>query len=157
MSGGAALLSIVALGAEPAATSPVQPRVSSAASMEPAVDTARTEPARNTAATSANDGVAGKAPTSPTTGAAASRGTAANGARVVQDRLELDATQITGNRELPRVMYVVPWKRADLGDLSSRPVRSLLDEVLSPVDRDVFQRQNHYYEALRPDVAKVAP
>jgi hypothetical protein len=75
----------------------------------------------------------------------------------VQDRLELDATQITGNRELPRVMYVVPWKRADLGDLTGRPVNSLLDEVLAPVDRDVFQRQNRYYEALRPDAAKGAP
>ena len=71
----------------------------------------------------------------------------------MQDRLELEATQITGNRELPRVMYVVPWKRADLGDLTGRPVNSLLDEVLAPVDRDVFRRQNRYYEALRPDAA----
>jgi len=33
----------------------------------------------------------------------------------VVNRVELDTTQITGNRELPRVLYVVPWKRADLG------------------------------------------
>jgi hypothetical protein len=70
-----------------------------------------------------------------------------------QDRLELSATQITGNRELPRVMYVVPWKRPDPGDLSGRPANSLLDEVLAPVDRDVFQRQNRYYNALKPDAA----
>lgn len=69
------------------------------------------------------------------------------------DRIELDATQITGNRELPRVLYVVPWKRADLGELTGKPVRSLLDEVLAPVDRDVFQRQNRYHEALKPDTA----
>jgi hypothetical protein len=68
-----------------------------------------------------------------------------------QDRLELDTTQITGNRELPRVLYVVPWKRSDLGDLAGRPVNSLLDEVLAPVDRDVFKRQNRYYDALKPD------
>ena len=68
-----------------------------------------------------------------------------------QDRLELDTTQITGNRELPRVLYVVPWKRSDLGDLAGRPANSLLDEVLAPVDRDVFRRQNRYYEALKPD------
>ncbi|MET0281915.1 MAG: hypothetical protein ABW278_12450 [Steroidobacteraceae bacterium] len=71
-----------------------------------------------------------------------------------QDRIELEATQITGNRELPRVLYVVPWKRADLGDLSGRPTSSLLDEVLSPVDRDVFRRQNRYYRALKPDGEK---
>jgi hypothetical protein len=75
------------------------------------------------------------------------------GGRKAQDRLELDATQITGNSELPRVLYVVPWKRSDLGDLTGRPVNSLLDEVLTPVDRDVFRRQNRYYEALRPDAA----
>jgi hypothetical protein len=69
------------------------------------------------------------------------------------ERVELDATQITGNRELPRVLYVVPWKRADLGELSGKPVRSLLDEVLAPVDRDVFQRQNRYHDALKPDAA----
>lgn len=69
------------------------------------------------------------------------------------DRVELQATQITGNRELPRVMYVVPWKRPDPGDLSGRPANSLLDEVLAPVDRDVFQRQNRYYDALKPEAA----
>lgn len=68
----------------------------------------------------------------------------------VMDRLELEATQITGNRELPKVLYIVPWKRSDLGDLMGRPVNSLLDEVLAPVDRDVFKRENRYYTALQP-------
>jgi hypothetical protein len=70
-----------------------------------------------------------------------------------QDRIELEATQITGNRELPRVLYVVPWKRADLGDVAGKPPNSLLDEVLAPVDREVFRRQNRYYRALKPDSA----
>ncbi len=68
-----------------------------------------------------------------------------------QDRIELDTTQITGNRELPKVLYIVPWKRSDLGDLVGKPVNSLLDEVLAPVDRDVFKRENRYYDALKPD------
>lgn len=72
----------------------------------------------------------------------------------VMDRLELDPTQITGNRELPKVLYIVPWRRSDLGDLLGRPLNSLLDEVLAPVDRDVFRRQNRYYEALRPDAVR---
>jgi hypothetical protein len=72
------------------------------------------------------------------------------------DSLQLDTTQITGNRELPKVLYIVPWKRSDLGDLVGKPVNSLLDEVLTPVDRDVFKRQNRYYEALKPDAAKDA-
>lgn len=66
------------------------------------------------------------------------------------DRLELDTTDITGNRELPKVLYIVPWKRSDLGDVVGKPVNSLLDEVLQPLDRDVFQRENRYYDDLKP-------
>jgi hypothetical protein len=29
-------------------------------------------------------------------------------------------------------------------------VNSLLDEVLQPLDRDVFQRENRYYDDLKP-------
>lgn len=78
------------------------------------------------------------------------------GSGKAHDRIELDPTQITGNRELPKVLYIVPWKRSDLGDLVGKPVNSLLDEVLTPVDRDVFKRQNRYYDALKPDAAKQA-
>jgi hypothetical protein len=54
---------------------------------------------------------------------------------------------------LPKVLYIVPWKRADLGDLLGKPANSLLDEVLQPIDRDVFKRENRYYDALKPDAS----
>jgi hypothetical protein len=63
-------------------------------------------------------------------------------------RLDLDTTTVTGNRELPRVMYVVPWKKSDLGDLPAQPFNTLLDEALTPVDRDVFRREVTYYGAI---------
>ena len=88
--------------------------------------------------------------------AAAAQKPAAKGGNA-KDRLDLDSTQITGNRELPRVLYIVPWRSAELGDLVGRPVNSLLDEVLEPVDRDVFRRQNRYFEALQPNQAAPAP
>jgi hypothetical protein len=84
------------------------------------------------------------ATTSPTTGAVAAP---AKGAKS-SDSIQLETTQISGNRELPRVMYVVPWRRPDPGEFSGRPPNSLLDEALTPVDRDVFRRQNRYYSAL---------
>ncbi|MGC4028390.1 MAG: hypothetical protein QM696_05940 [Steroidobacteraceae bacterium] len=120
----------------PAAVTPAAASPRSTASLEPAVDTSA--PAR---------------PASPPSAASAAVAPA-TGTAGVRDRLELGTTQITGNRELPRVMYVVPWKRADLGDLTGRPVNSLLDEVLEPVDRDVFRRQNRYYQALQPDTGR---
>jgi hypothetical protein len=64
---------------------------------------------------------------------------------VQNDRLDLDTTIVTGNRELPKVLYIVPWKKADLGDLPAQPFNTLLDEVLTPVDRDVFRREVTYY------------
>jgi hypothetical protein len=65
------------------------------------------------------------------------------------DHLELDPTAITGNRELPKVMVIVPWKKAELGDLTGKPANSLLNEVLEPVDREVFRRELRYFEALQ--------
>jgi hypothetical protein len=50
----------------------------------------------------------------------------------------------------------VPWRNSELGDLVGRPVNSLLDEVLEPVDRDVFRRQNRYFEALQQNGAAPA-
>jgi hypothetical protein len=74
------------------------------------------------------------------------------------DRLELDTTVVTGNRELPKVLYIVPWKKAEIGDLPAQPFNTLLDEVLTPVDRDVFRREVTYYGALSSgDQAPGAP
>jgi hypothetical protein len=64
------------------------------------------------------------------------------------DRLDLDATSVTGNQELPRVLYILPWKESAIGDLTGKPVNSLLDEVLAPLDREVFLRQVKYFDQL---------
>jgi hypothetical protein len=62
-----------------------------------------------------------------------------------EDRANLEGTQILGSRELPKVLVIVPWKPPLAGDLVGRPVASLLDEALAPVDRDVFRRQVNYH------------
>ena len=66
----------------------------------------------------------------------------------VMDRLELGRTEITGNQELPKVLYIVPWRKSDPGDLMGRPVNTLLDEVLAPLDREEFIRQVDYHDDL---------
>ena len=66
----------------------------------------------------------------------------------VMDTMELGRTEITGNQELPKVLYIVPWQKSDPGDLMGRPVNTLLVEVLSPVDREEFLRQVGYYDDL---------
>jgi len=69
----------------------------------------------------------------------------------VMDSIELGRTEITGNQELPTVMYIVPWKKADPGDLMGKPVNTLLDEILAPIDREEFLRQVKYYDGLYGD------
>jgi hypothetical protein len=118
----AVLLTTAAFAAEPAAeqTAPAEPAPKASTDASPAVNTSAT-PAADTSKQ------------------------AAPGKRVQSDRVTLDTTIVTGNRELPKVLYIVPWKKADLGDLPAQPFNTLLEEVLTPVDRDVFRREVTYY------------
>jgi hypothetical protein len=143
------LLSAAALAQDPG--TPGTPPAESRDSMEPGVNTSAPSSAPPAPQAAAPAPAATPAANKPASAAppAARKSTA-------KDRLDLDATQITGNRELPKVLYIVPWRNAELGDLVGRPVNSLLDEVLEPVDRDVFRRQNRYFEALQPNEAAPA-
>ena len=69
----------------------------------------------------------------------------------VMDSIELGRTEITGNQELPKVLYIVPWQKSDPGDLMGKPVNTLLDDVLAPLDREEFMRQVEYHRDLYGD------
>jgi hypothetical protein len=145
-----------------AAIAQAPPPSNPGADMEPGVNTSAPSAAPQAPVTSpppaATPAASAARPSGPGTrpaAAAANKGQSAPRGNA-KDRLDLESTQITGNRELPKVLYIVPWRSAELGDLVGRPVNSLLDEVLEPVDRDVFRRQNRYFEALQPNEAAPA-
>lgn len=71
-----------------------------------------------------------------------------SGGIAAAENLDLQGATITGNRELPKVLYIVPWKKPDPADLGGGAGPNLMDEVLAPVDREVFTRQLQYYDAL---------
>ncbi|MGD9385050.1 MAG: hypothetical protein PVF28_00760 [Thioalkalispiraceae bacterium] len=71
-----------------------------------------------------------------------------SGPLLAEESLEMEGTRIRGNQELPKVLYIVPWKRSEIPDLSQPPLESLIDEALAPVDREVFQRKIRYYDSL---------
>jgi hypothetical protein len=73
------------------------------------------------------------------------------------DRADLEGTQILGNRELPKVLYIVPWKQPLPTELVGRPASSVLDEALAPVDRDVFEREVRYHSLLQPPLRQPVP
>jgi hypothetical protein len=64
------------------------------------------------------------------------------------DSMTLQGTTITGNSELPKALHIVPWKSSEAGDLAGRPINSLIDEALAPIDREVFLRELEYYDAV---------
>jgi len=80
--------------------------------------------------------------------AAAPKARAATATPRAIDRLQLDSTSITGNRELPKVMSIVPWKAAEPPTGPDRPMGSLIDELLAPLDRDEFRREITYHRDL---------
>lgn len=140
----AALLASAANAAEPASTDARERGTLSreATAAGPAVNTSTMSP--SPAAEPAPSQPA-QSQASPATGRATTSGPQAV---VRSDRLNLDTTVVTGNRELPKVLYIVPWKKSDLGELPSQPFNTLLDEALAPVDRDVFRREVTYYGAV---------
>lgn len=73
-----------------------------------------------------------------------------------ETKLELEPTEITGARELPKVLYIVPWKKTG-PDPRPLPMRSMLDEILSPIDMDVFRRQVRYHDMTHASPEKDSP
>ena len=115
--------------------------------LEPAVDTsAALEPAVDTSAVSADE--AEELEPAVSSAALATDVTREESAGYVMDSIELGRTEITGNSELPTVLYIVPWQKSEPGDIQGKPVNTLLDEVLAPLDREEFVRQVNYYDDL---------
>ncbi len=137
----------------PANDSPEPPKTSSSQAAALATGDTRAAPEKRTSKETAPKAASRPASPPANTAGSSEAQTAQRkaGGDKAHDSIQLDTTDITGNRELPKVLYIVPWKRSDLGDLVGKPANSLLDEVLAPVDRDVFKRENRYYDALKPD------
>lgn len=153
-------LALKANAQQPApATPPGDPPAPAAAPAKPPKATAQSEagePRANTSRPAGPQSEAGE-PRANTSKAppAATRPPAAAGQKPgTTDRLELGTATVTGDREQPKVMYIVPWKKSDIGDLAGKPMNSLVDEILAPVDRDVFKREVVYYKAVQADASQ---
>jgi hypothetical protein len=112
----------------------------------PAVDTSQLEPAVDTSAAASDSDDAAEPDEA---GAALAKDVSREeSSGQVMDRLDLGRTEITGNSELPTVMYIVPWQKSNPGNLSGKPVNTLLQEVLEPLDREEFLRRVDYHGEL---------
>ena len=64
------------------------------------------------------------------------------------DRLELEDTAIIGSRELPKVLYVVPWKASRMGTLAGVSEKGSFKDSMTVLDRDIFLRELKYFDVL---------
>lgn len=62
--------------------------------------------------------------------------------------VEISGMSIIGNRELPKTLYIVPWKDSDV-DSETSFAGDLLNENMKAVDQQEFTRQLKYYELSR--------
>ncbi len=62
--------------------------------------------------------------------------------------LNLEST-VQGNREQPRVLYIVPWQQPGGPPELARPIDGELDQLFEPIDRTSFQRELKYIKFLQ--------
>jgi len=62
--------------------------------------------------------------------------------------VESEGMTVFGQHELPKVLYVVPWKRKDTAEIDTPQTRALATDVLTPIDPEIFKRQAHYYDLM---------
>ena len=74
--------------------------------------------------------------------------TAVTAGASAQEEMRLDGMAVVGNRELPKALFIVPWKDPKAELTPERPVNSLVDEALQPVDPDVFRRKLDYFDTV---------
>lgn len=63
-----------------------------------------------------------------------------------EDKLELETITIKGNRELPKVLYIVPWKRLKNDNFDQKLVlHSLFKDAFDPMEPEAFNRHIKNY------------
>lgn len=72
-----------------------------------------------------------------------------HGLAQAQDRSNTEAPAILGNQELPKVLYIVPWKKPVQSEVAGKGFVSVVNEDLAPIDREVFLRQVQFQSQLQ--------
>lgn len=58
-----------------------------------------------------------------------------------QEKIEMELTVVKGNKELPKVLYIVPWKRLADGNIQQKLVlHSLFEDAFDPIEPHAFER-----------------
>lgn len=69
-------------------------------------------------------------------------------AQEAEVQLQSEGMNIYGQSQLPKVLYIVPWKRRQAGEIEMPASQSLTSDVLEPIDPEIFRRQIRYHELI---------
>ncbi len=67
---------------------------------------------------------------------------------LAEEKISMKALSIVGNKEMPNVLYILPWKQADLPEMVELPLSSLINDALQPVDRQTMLRRQYYKQVI---------
>ena len=77
------------------------------------------------------------------------------GSTAVSQEATVDlSTTIVGNREQPKVLYIVPWKAVNDSELEEQTIQSQLDIVFGHVERIELQRELQFIEQIEKTAKK---
>jgi len=71
-----------------------------------------------------------------------------------EESIDMDGLSIIGNKELPNVLYIVPWKSPELPNMTEPPLSTLINEALEPINRESVLRKEVYYKVLNSQISE---
>lgn len=63
-------------------------------------------------------------------------------------KLKSKGMTVYGQSELPKVLYIVPWKRKDSSSLDMPQTGSLMADILDPINPSIFRRRIRYHKLM---------
>ena len=65
------------------------------------------------------------------------------------DSIKLELVTVQGSRELPKVIYIVPWKRLETNAKDQKLIlHSLFQDAFDPLEPEAFERRVEIYKQM---------
>lgn len=64
-------------------------------------------------------------------------------------QLQSEGMNVYGQSELPKVLYIVPWKRRQAAAIDIPAGERLTADVLQTIEPEIFRRQIQYHSLIR--------
>ena len=74
-----------------------------------------------------------------------------------EDKIYLDETVISGNQELPRVLYILPWREHSANPVAVKAPALVTKNTIRTVNRTEFRRQLNVYKQYQNQKIQTQP